>query len=263
MGNNYQLPGLIEINFGFPDFRLKTKLIKKFNFPTVKKLILALPEEVREVGIGGAPLRFDWWEEFIELLENQKGKNFNLVEKISHLSLKKIDLIHKKTRVKLYVEIESFGDIKTLLGFNKKYELAMIGLETACEEPKIVQEITKLGLPYNIEMITWATDRIKTKQIQWFLKRGKNLVKKKCGVAEGKLIGLDMKGNFYPCVALQFPKFCLGNIYKVKFDKIMTNYWKFMNKITCDYCCQARSWNKSKILNKDFLCNYSDRTLTI
>lgn len=259
MGNNShkrnKLPKLVEISFGYPDFRFRPKTIRKPKFSDINLLIRNLPKEIKRVGIGGGPLRFKWWKKLIDSLENQ-DKEFSLVEEIDYLNLEKSNFLKGKA-IKLFVEIKNLEDTRALLNFNGGYEMAIISLDVIYKKDgeKIIKTLEKFKIPFSIEGITWRKKEAEIEEIKRFLGKKKRITDK-CGIVEEKLIGLGTNGDFYPCVALQFSEFYLGNIFRDKFDKIIINYQKFRDKINCKYCCQARSWNQNKTLNNDFLCNH-------
>jgi radical SAM protein with 4Fe4S-binding SPASM domain len=247
------LPQLIEINLGFPDFRYKETKIEKLSFPYVKVLLGALPAHIKNVGIGGSPLRFEWWREFVYFLSNME-KNITLVEKVSQIDDLRVKFI-KTTKIKLFLEIEDINEIKKACSLKNNCDKFLVSLEKIYENNSFFNSLKRTKIPFGIETITWQIDDVETRRIKQFLSHLGN-VNIRCEIMENKVIGLGLDGNFYPCVALQFSEFKLGNIFNDNFDKILRNYIKFKKKLKCQYCCQARSWSKYKSLNQDPLCHH-------
>jgi radical SAM protein with 4Fe4S-binding SPASM domain len=247
------VPKLLEINLGFPDFRFKSDRIKKISFSQIDALLKALPEGVQNLGIGGSPLRFKWWRRLVGSLSTIK-KNVVLVEKVSRVNTSMIKFLKTKG-VELFLEVEDLNQIKEILKFQSSCGMFLISLEKIYRDENLLNALERIGVPFNIERITWKLSDTEGEKIRRFLGKARK-IDRKCEIIENKVIGLGLDGNFYPCVALQFPDFELGNIFKDNFGKIVENYHIFKRKLKCPYCCQARSWNKYKVLNQDFLCHH-------
>ncbi len=247
------LPKLLEINLGFPDFRFKSDRIKELPFFQIEALMKALPKEIQNLGIGGSPLRFKWWRRLVGLVSTIK-KNVVLVEKVSRVNIPMIKFLKTKG-IELFLEVEDLNQIKEIWKFKSSCEMFVISLEKIYKDENLFNGLKRMNVPFNIERITWKLSDDEGKKIRRFLDK-KRKVGRKCEIVENKVIGLGLDGNFYPCVALQFPDFELGNIFKDNFGKIVKNYHIFKRKLKCPYCCQARSWNKYKVLNRDFLCSH-------
>ena len=251
-------PDLIEINLGFPDFRFRSGKTEKLSFFQVEALVKALPKAVQNIGMGGSPLRFEWWKELVVLLSSIK-KNVVLVEKISQIDTSRTNLLQIKG-IKLFLEVESLNQVGKVWKFKDNCEMFLISLGKIYKNMHLLNALKKTGVPFNIETITWQFDDDEIKKISQFLDR-LGRVNRKCEIVESRIIGLGLDGTFYPCVALQFPEFRLGNIFNDGFDKIVRNYLEFKGKLRCQYCCQARSWSKYKALNQDFLCCHQCRKI--
>jgi len=251
MSNFNKVPELLEINLGFPDFRFKCNEIQNLPFSQVETLLKALPKEIKNVGIGGSPLRFNWWKDFVDLL-SILDKNIILVEKVSQINISKMHFTKQKG-IKFVLEVENLNQVRKGLKFKNDCEIFLISLGNASKDRKLLDFLKKAGISFNIEAITWGSNRVETKRIKQFLEWWGE-VDSKCGIITNKVIGLGIDGNFYPCVALQFPEFKLGSIFRDDFSEIVKSYSRFKEKLICQYCCQARSWSKYKVLNRDFLC---------
>lgn len=245
------VPELIEINLGFPDFRVKIEKVENLPFSQVKVLLKALPNQIKNVGIGGSPLRFKWWKEFIDQLSILK-KNIILVERVSQIDHLKAKFVKKKG-IGLFLEVENLNQIRKILRLKDGCEMFLVSLEKVYKDKHFFDALMKAKVPFKIETITWRLNDGEINKMRQFLGWPGN-VARECEIAKNKVIGLSLDGNFYPCVALQFPEFKLGNIFSDCFDKILRSYLKFKKKLGCKYCCQARSWSKYKALNQDFLC---------
>lgn len=241
-----------EINLERTDFRCRVDSPCKVTFAKVKKVLSALPSGIKSVGIGGSPLRFSWWNALVRFLSSL-DYSISIVDTTENLNETKLTELRRAKNISVFVEVVGSEDLKFLNSYSSLLSGVLVSFVTLYKHNMLREKIRKLQIEYLMEQPSYIDKEVDISSLSGFLKEI-HYVRKACKVANKQVIGFDINGWYYPCIAMRGDDFKLGNIFKDSFSEILANYDVVMSKIKCVYCCQGRSLDQFGVLNSDSLC---------
>lgn len=237
---------LIEINLGLPDCHCTNCISCEINIGLLKKLCASLLWPSSDLGIGGHPLRFNWWKDWLIYL-SKLPRNIYIVDSMKVLNIEKCELIECLPNVYLSIEIENINDIEVIKNNKIKYESLLCSIAN-------VKNLNNKIIENNNIIIEQPTGDISSDSQGFIIEYMKGKSFNGCRLSSRSIICVNVYGDVYPCVALQYDKFCLGNIFVNEEKEILNKYDIFLSGIKCVMCCQGRSFARYGVLDKDYLC---------
>lgn len=240
---------LIEINLGRSDCHSNSDGCENVTLSQIKSLILTLPWKRVDIGIGGQPFRFKWWKEMILFLSTSEF-NFYFVDLLKNVKRKDLSIFEAAKNLFLSIEVKNEQDIVVLRNSSVRYETILVSVLDVVKNKNL--EVF-MGENVVIEQVTFNIKKdLDNLLINFLKKRSMNV----CRLNFRSVICVNIYGDVFPCVALQYKNFYLGNIFKNNKTEIMKNYSRFLKQIKCNFCCQARSFSRYGVLNRDYLCKH-------